>query len=198
MTEPGLRERKKIATRRALHRAALELVGEHGLDAVSVDDIAARAEVSPRTFFNYFSSKDEAVIGTVPTARDDLVQELLARPAGEPPVESLRALAREDVADIVGDAELWPLRLRVVDANPALKPRLSASFSEAENILAAAIAARLELPLDGYPTLLAAVHSTVMRTALHRWTGSGFAVSLQDLVDEAYDLIAAGLPLPPR
>src|SRR4051812_48235481 len=70
----GLRERKKRATRLALHRAALELVGTHGLDGVSIEQIAARADVSTRTFFNYFSTKEDAVIGTVPTTREDWVQ----------------------------------------------------------------------------------------------------------------------------
>ncbi|MGY1625055.1 TetR/AcrR family transcriptional regulator [Geodermatophilus sp. SYSU D00965] len=198
MTEPGLRERKKVATRRALHRAALELVAERGLDAVSVDDIAARAEVSPRTFFNYFSTKDDAVIGTVPTARDDLVEVVLARPASESPVEVLRAIAGDDVAEILQDAELWPMRLRVVDAHPVLVARLMASFAEAERIVSAAVAARTGADVDGYPALLAAVHSAVMRTSLHRWLTSGFAAPLADLVDEAWDLVEAGLPAPPR
>ena len=58
----GLRETKKARTRAALARAALELAAEEGLQGTTVDAIAARADVSPRTFFNYFDSKDEAVV----------------------------------------------------------------------------------------------------------------------------------------
>nr|BFF17902.1 hypothetical protein GCM10025730_14230 [Promicromonospora thailandica] len=61
--ERGLRERKKRARRLALIDAAQHLVTEHGLDAVTVEMISARAGVSPRTFFNYFESKDDAVLG---------------------------------------------------------------------------------------------------------------------------------------
>lgn len=58
----GLRETKKARTRASLARAALLLVAEDGLQATTVEAIAARAEVSPRTFFNYFDSKDDAVV----------------------------------------------------------------------------------------------------------------------------------------
>ena len=63
-TEPcSLRERKKQQTRSALHDAALTLVSAHGLDGVTVEQICADADVSPRTFFNYFSSKAHAALG---------------------------------------------------------------------------------------------------------------------------------------
>ncbi|MCS6562937.1 TetR/AcrR family transcriptional regulator [Curtobacterium flaccumfaciens] len=63
-TEPcTLRERKKQQTRQALHDAALTLVSAHGLDGVTVEQICADADVSPRTFFNYFSSKAHAALG---------------------------------------------------------------------------------------------------------------------------------------
>ena len=58
-----LRERKKQQTRQALHDAALTLVSEHGLDGVTVEQICADADVSPRTFFNYFTSKAHAALG---------------------------------------------------------------------------------------------------------------------------------------
>lgn len=66
IAEPGLRERKRLATRRAIELAALDLVAKHGLTGVTIDDISRMADISPRTFFNYFTSKDEAVLGDPP------------------------------------------------------------------------------------------------------------------------------------
>ena len=194
----GLRERKKQATRVALHEAALRLVAERGLDAVSIDDIAARADVSPRTFFNYFSSKDDAVIGLDPEASSGQIERFLARPADETPLGALRAVSRQQADEMSEDTELWPLRLTVIDAHPALLARLAAAFGQSERALAQAIAERTgsRFGADAYPTLLAGVSGVVMRTALHRWYATDFTASLPDLVDEAWASVAAGLPTP--
>jgi AcrR family transcriptional regulator len=194
----GLRERKKQATRLALHEAALRLVGERGLDGVSVDDIAAAADVSPRTFFNYFSSKDDAVVGLDPAMAEVQAETFLARPAEESPVQALRAIAREQAVGMAEDPELWPLRLRVIESNPVLVARLAAAFGRSERALAEAVARRTGTSTDAdtYPTLLAAVAGAAMRTALHRWHATDFTASLPDLVDEAWDAIEAGLPAP--
>ena len=196
----GLRERKKQATRLALHEAALRLVAEHDLDAVSVDDIADRADVSPRTFFNYFPSKVDAVLGLDPEAPRQQADAFLARPADESPAQALRAVARAQAVEMAEDTELWPLRLKVIDAHPALLGHLAAAFGDAERVLAAAIAERTgtQVGVDVHPTLLAGVAGVAIRTSLHRWLASDFIASLPDLVDEAWDVLAAGLPAPPR
>jgi len=194
----GLRERKKLATRQALHEAALRLVAERGLDDVSVEDIAARADVSPRTFFNYFPTKDDAVLGLDPDAVQRQVRELADRPADESPVEALRAVAMRQAEEMAGETDLWPLRLSVIDANPALIGRLVAVFGESERVLAEAIAQRCgtRVGRDVYPTLLAGVAGVAMRTSLHRWHAGYFTASLPDLVDEAWTVLASGLPAP--
>jgi AcrR family transcriptional regulator len=194
----GLRERKKQATRATLHEAALRLVAERGLDGVSVDDIAARADVSPRTFFNYFSSKDDAVVGLDPSAAQRQADAFLGRPAGESPVQAMRAMAREQAAEMAAEPELWPLRLRVIESHPALLARLAAEFGTSERVLAAAVAQRTGAPqADLYPGLLAAVGGSAMRVALRHWHATGFTASLPDLVDEVWNSLEAGLPAPP-
>jgi AcrR family transcriptional regulator len=192
----GLRERKKTATRLALHEAALRLVAERGLDRVSVDEIAARADVSPRTFFNYFPAKDDAVLGLDPAGPQRQVQEFLGRPAGESALQALRAVARDQAAEMAQETDLWPLRLRVIESHPVLIGRLSAVFGESERTLAEAIAQRTgtRFGTDVLPTLLAGAAGVAMRTSLHRWLATDFTASLPDLVDEAWSALAAGLP----
>ena len=196
----GLRERKKLATRLGLHRAALQLVAERGLDRVSIDEIAERADVSPRTFFNYFSSKDDAVVGLDPIGPQRQAEAFADRPAEESPVQALRAVAVAQAAVMAEETELWPLRLRVIEAHPPLLARLTAGFGESDRALAAAIADRTgtRADADAYPGLLALVAGAAMRSALHRWLATDFTASLPALVEEAWDVLAAGLPAPRR
>lgn len=193
----GLRERKKVATRRTLHVAALQLVADRGLDAVSVEDIATAAGVSPRTFFNYFPTKDDAVLGLDPDESAAVATAFAARPADETPVQALRAVAVARAHVMALDADLWTLRMRVVDASPQLLAHLAAAFGRGDEALAAVVAARAGTgPHELYPRLLAGVGGVAMRTALHRWLATDFTASLPDLVDEAWASLAAGLPSP--
>ena len=193
-----MRERKKLATRQALHVAALRLVAERGVDGVSVDDIAERADVSQRTFFNYYATKDDAILGFDPSSGTNLAAALLARPPGESAAQAVRAILLDRAAGMTRDTELWRLRMQVVDANPSLAARLASGFGESERALAEAIAIRsgTRVDVDVYPTLLAAVQGVVMRTSLHRWLAGEFASSLPDLVDQAWDVLISGLREP--
>jgi len=116
--EPGLRERKRRATRRAIQRAALEVARTRGLEAVTVDEIARLADVSPRTFFNYFPSKDDAVLGLDPSGGQRQVDAFLNRPAEESALQALRAVARSQAAEMAPDTDLWPDPVWIVDSTP--------------------------------------------------------------------------------
>jgi AcrR family transcriptional regulator len=201
--EPGLRERKKAETRQRLRAVALRLATERGVEHVTVEDIAAEAEVSTRTFFNYFASKEEALIGPDPSSAGDLTRALAERPAEEAPLESLRQLMLMRAAVVQHSADDVRARMRLVKSCPALQPVYLATASAFDRLLTEGLAARLgtDPEQDPYPALLVAVSSAVMRTTIVTWLAApaGRAPEpLDRLVDAAFDQIAAGLPAPPR
>jgi len=188
----GLRERKKRATRRALQLAALSLVAERGLDGVTTEEIAAAADVSSRTFFNYFPTKEDALVGADPELSTRLTGEFLARPRAESPLLALRVVFLTQAETIADNQPLWQLRQQVVQANPSLLPAL-----QTERHLAEAIAERTGSdPDDTYPALVAAVASAAMRTALQHCAATGFTRPVADVVTEIYDALMDGLPAP--
>src|SRR5690242_10659159 len=120
MTAPGLRERKKIATRQALHEAALRLAAEHGVDGVTVEAIADDAGVSRRTFSNYFASKEQALLHGDQERMLRLVEAMRARPVGEQPWTALTNAAAEFYREL-GDLDpAGVARSRLVRSHPAL------------------------------------------------------------------------------
>jgi AcrR family transcriptional regulator len=196
----GLRERKKAQTRRALTAAAIRLSTERGSpDRVTVEEISEAADVSPRTFFNYFSSKEDAVLGVDPERRTELRAELELRPAEEGPVEALRAALLSTAEDIDENAELWAQRLQLVREHPSLSAGYVASFADFERGLVEAMAARLDLDPDAdlYPAIVVATALTIMRVTVKHWQANDADTPLADLLDLAFDQLADGLTLPP-
>ncbi len=189
--EPGRRERKKAELRRALQTAALRLAGENGYDHLTAEAIAEACDVSTRTFFNYFSSKDEALLGPILDNKNRLRDAFDARPADEPAIESLRLALRQLTTDPTMDREDWRRRREIVLATPVLLPRLHAAFSELERALTDSVARRLgrDPITDPYPTLLVALAITSLRVAsLHSEATGGADEDLPALAERMFDL----------
>lgn len=200
---PGLRERKKYETHRALAVAAVELVAERGLDAVTVEDIAAAADVSVRTFFNYFASKEDAVVIAFPDhleRTERAVGRFLAQPPELSTMDALVAVMREEVADVGENPREWLARMTAIKKNPALFHRAVTMNAQQAEPLTAAIARRAGCEQgDLFPALLLAVVGGAMSAAMLRWRElDGKNTTVTELFDEAVASVAAGLPDPKR
>ncbi|MBP2473387.1 AcrR family transcriptional regulator [Crossiella equi] len=200
-TTLGLRERKKQQTHRALSAAAVRLATERGLDHVTVEDICGEAGVSPRTFFNYFASKEDAVVLPDPsfTARlERSVVQMAELPAELSAVAALTVVLREEAEHIEADREQWLMRLSIVGDNPALLIRSLAYQGTHDLALANAIARRTgtDVDRDFYPALLAWTALGAFRAAVQHWFLAGGKTSLPDLVTSAMHALAQGLPNP--
>ncbi|RZT84244.1 TetR family transcriptional regulator [Pseudonocardia sediminis] len=197
----GLRERKKQATRVALAEAALRLSVEHGTDTVTVEQIADAADVSVRTFFNYFSAKEEAIVAGDVDAAGRMVEAFRDRPAGEPLFTALRHALLEMVDD--PDQRDRITAQRGLSQSPSLLAHRIGAFVVRERALAEAVAERIgaDPDRDVYPSLVAASAMAGLRVAVQRWPGSASpdatGPDLADLVGEVLDLLSAGLLHPP-
>jgi AcrR family transcriptional regulator len=198
VTERGLRERKKADTRAALADATLRLAVDRGWEHVTVEAIATAADVSYRTFFNHFSSKEEALLLPGGVDQPRLSARLRAQPTGIGVLDAVRAAVREDLTALEADADGLRDRMTVIIDNPSLLPRLVEIVAADDREVALAIAERTgqDLDADLYPGLLSAVLSATVRVSLWRWHVQAGATPLTTLVDEALDAVAAGLPAP--
>ncbi|MBT1596265.1 TetR/AcrR family transcriptional regulator [Curtobacterium flaccumfaciens] len=195
--EPGLRERKRRATRRAIQQAALRIAIEDGLGAVTVDEISRRADVSPRTFFNYFPSKEQAILGDDPQLPDD--QALQTFVGGGPNGELLAdigTLLVHSTRELIEERGLIEERQQVLRANPELFSRRMASMKEFQAELQAAVARRLEradpeLAADADALrrragLAAIVALAALRHAWWEWSGSEAGTHLVDELERSF------------
>jgi AcrR family transcriptional regulator len=198
----GLRERKKQETRAALSWAALRLAVERGIAGVTVDEIAAEAGVSPRTFNNYFTSKYEAIVWRHLDRFARIADQLRTRPATEPLWTALTDAVRAvfgspDPADPGPTAE-WTAGVRLLMAQPELRGEFVKASAEAERELASAVAERTgtDPDQDMYPRLVAAAVGTAVHVAGEQWQRADPPVALAALLDDALHQFAAGLPDP--
>jgi AcrR family transcriptional regulator len=190
--QAGRRERKKQATRREIKRAALALALEQGVEHLTVEEISEAADVAPRTFFNYFACKEDALVSDSGEAVAALAEAIAARPAGEAPLAALRAAFSESgfVATVSEHREDMLARHRLVCAHPVLLPRQLSQYAALEEVLRVAMAGRLHVDpeADLRPAVLAALAAAVLRVAIHRWAADG-RTPLEELFGEVFALL---------
>ncbi|MEO5920251.1 MAG: TetR/AcrR family transcriptional regulator [Pseudolysinimonas sp.] len=160
--EPGLRERKRLATRRAILMAAITVVRERGLEAATVDEIARIADVSPRTFFNYFSSKEEAIVGDGPELPGEEAQEAFVRDRS-PILPAIAALFATVITPALHDQEIILARRAITKEYPEIGGRRWASIHRFEGQLTELVARRLA---DEDPALAADPRALTSRARL--------------------------------
>jgi AcrR family transcriptional regulator len=144
--QPGLRERKKQRTRETIARAAHELFVERGYHATTLPDIAAAADVSTRTIFAYFPSKEDILFSDFPFVKDALAQALADRPEGKDALETVREfiLSFHEVEESELDEQL---RL-CIDSDETLRIHLRARIAQLDDVIAPAIAKDLDVPAN--------------------------------------------------
>ncbi len=194
MTEDvGRRERKKQHTRDLLIAAAASLFTERGFDETTTADIAEAADVSQRTFFRHFASKEAVLYGDDDAIAEAFGQSILARPANEPPLEAVAAALRTLTELYAGAPERTLLQGQLAARYPSVSAYSRAVVQRGlERTIIESLAQRMGVdPLkDPRPEVLAGAAMSALRYALRRWVSAHGKSNLLDLAANA--LISIG------
>ncbi len=197
----GLRERKKEKTHDALVRSALRLFQKRGFDNVTVEEIAASCEVSPRTFFRYFASKEDVLFAESDAHRRRLLAALSEHESGEAPFAVLESALRVVASDYASERGTLCARKEIVACTPSLRTRVSERQQgwEAEVVeQLRATSARARRMSDLELRLVVASATSALRVAVEAWIssdGDGDAHDLEDLLDKAFRRLRAGFAI---
>jgi AcrR family transcriptional regulator len=186
------RLRRRIEKRQAIRMAAVRLALDGGIEAATVEAISAAADISPRTFFNYFAAKEEALVMEPIWQPDELVDILGRRPADEPVFRSLQAVMREmavRIQPVWADAQPF-MELRNRHPELVAKARAIDETKVMETILGA---------VKSRPGVTSAIHARLLVIGAFGAMISAIQESLEggreveDLLDEAFALLENGL-----
>ncbi|WP_291048044.1 TetR/AcrR family transcriptional regulator [Herbiconiux sp.] len=210
--ELGLRERKRRATRRRIQLAVLRLTAEHGLDQVTIEDISRDAGVSPRTFFNYFPSKEDSLAGDAPFVFTESVSQAFEQPhaEGDPLGDLVEIMAEQAREDGGLDPELLALRRAVMAEHPQIFALKIDRMREFEAEVAASVDRRLRAdaaardePIDATESvekarLVSLLALTLARAAWLSWAEHPDAVSLAESLSRSYRHLRDVVGVPAR
>jgi AcrR family transcriptional regulator len=195
LTRPGLRERKKQQTRAKIERVALQLFAERGYHQTTLAEIAEAADVSPRTIFAYFDSKEDILFCDEPVVFERLKDTLEQRPTGTTTVDALREFVSSfDEAD-----EQTRLRKRIIGANEGLRLSERGRSAAMEELVADSIARDLGDvgPDDIRPRLIAASVTAAFSAVRDRLQeGGAEPISHEEalaILDQVIEFLRGGL-----
>jgi len=187
---PGLRERKRQQTRERLTRVAMALFLERGFEATTLDDIAAAADISRRSFFHYFASKEDVVF----TWQEESTAALIAAVAARPANESMLTAAENAISAMVRQLEPGEAMAmaRLKRDNPALQARDQVKYEKLERALAEALGKRAGHKTERLQARLVAMIATgAMRIGGELWVAEGAREKPEALVKRTFAALRA-------
>jgi AcrR family transcriptional regulator len=192
----GLRERKKARTREALQEAAMDLFTRQGFDGTTVEEIADACEVSPRTFFRYFPTKEDVLFVDADARRERLLAVLADQPADAPTFAALEAAMRALALDYRDDRAALVARSKVVEGSLQLQAYKAEHQHGWEAVVVDALERRTSEHREPVSReelqLLTAVATAAMRVSLDAWVADPDGPDLDILLDRAFARLAAG------
>jgi len=195
----GLRERKKARTRDALRDAALQLFHRDGFEQTTIEDIADACEVSPRTFFRYFPTKEDLLFSDADDRCGRLLTTIAAQPPDVGPLPALLAGALAVADDYGAERARLVLRKRVLTSSPQLRASSAERQRGWEDAAVQLLAQRAAAQgLDASPFELRLVVATglaALRVALDEWLDGDDSGDITRLVEEAFRRVGYGLEL---
>ncbi|KYF56398.1 TetR family transcriptional regulator, partial [Sorangium cellulosum] len=183
---PGLRERKKERTRAQIIETAIDLFLKNGYEQTTLDEVLGAVEISRRTFFRYFESKEDLLIAWMDQLIEVAREAIRARPPGEPPVEALRNAIRDTLGRLFeGNLPRFVAVQRFVAKTPAVRARQGERLGHCAEAICEPLAARMGLDprRDLAPRVLASCSIAIMQCAIEAWLARGATGDLLELVD---------------
>ncbi|MGW1202594.1 TetR family transcriptional regulator [Streptomyces cyaneofuscatus] len=189
---PGLRMKTRQAVTEALAETALELFDTTGFDQVTVADIVAAAGISQRSFFRYFSNKEEVVFGDRIPSAEEVRDELLRHLDENPTWEALRNTFRAAAVQMDDDRGHWQRATRVICQTPGLRARYLEKHLAWSDALVPEIAHRLDQDTPSAELKAQTMINAALGcfdVALMHWSDGTQSLSLADLVDDVFDFV---------
>lgn len=195
MTTVGLRERKKRTTSEALVRSALRQFATRGFERVTVEDIAGACDVSPRTFFRYFASKEDVLFADGDGQRSHVIDVLAAQPPDVSPLEAMQAAVRELARDYEAQREAVLLRHRIVAGTPSLRSHVAERLHGWESAVIEEL--RRSGRADGMDELslrlMVAATTSALCVSIDLWAEGGAEGDLGTVLADALEKLGSGL-----